>query len=43
MSKNRTGISSILLSYSEILAIVGDIVRVKVPEEESGNGISPCL
>jgi H(+)-transporting ATP synthase subunit D len=43
MSKNRTGISSILVSYSEILAIVGDIVRVKVPEEESGNGSSPCL
>ncbi len=43
MSKNRTGLSSILLSYSEIFAIVGDIVRVKVPEEESGNGISPCL
>jgi V/A-type H+-transporting ATPase subunit B len=31
------------VSYSEILAIVGDIVRVKVPEEESSNGISPCL
>jgi V/A-type H+-transporting ATPase subunit B len=43
MSKNRPGISSILVSYSEILAIVGDIVRVKVPEEESSNGISPCL
>jgi V/A-type H+-transporting ATPase subunit B len=43
MSKNRPGISSILVSYSEILAIVGDIVRVKVPEEESGNGMSPCL
>jgi hypothetical protein len=43
MPKNPTGISSILVSYSEILAIVGDIVRVKVPEEESGNGSSPCL
>src|SRR4029077_650805 len=43
MAKNRTGISSILVGYSEILAIIGDIVRVKVPEEEDGNGISPCL
>jgi hypothetical protein len=38
MANNRTGISPILVGYSEILAIVGDIVRVKVPEEENGNG-----
>jgi V/A-type H+-transporting ATPase subunit B len=43
MAKNRTGISPILVSYSEILAIIGDIVRVKVPEEENGNGVSPRL
>src|SRR6266404_391890 len=43
MANNRTGISPILVGYSEILAIVGDIVRVKVPEEEVGNGITSCL
>jgi hypothetical protein len=43
MTNNQTGISPILVGYSEILAIVGDIVRVKVPEEEDGNGIAPCL
>src|SRR6266436_3795233 len=43
MAKNRTGISPILVGYSEILAIVGDIVRVKVPEEENGNGNTSCL
>ena len=40
---NRPGISLILVGYTEILAIVGDIVRVKVAEEENGNGISSCL
>jgi V/A-type H+-transporting ATPase subunit B len=43
MANNRTGISPILVGYSEILAIVGDIVRVKVPEEENGNGASSRL
>src|SRR5271166_1825410 len=35
MTNNRIEISPILVGYSEILAIVGDIVRVKVPEEEN--------
>jgi hypothetical protein len=39
----RTGISPILVGYTEILAIVGDIVRVKVAKEENGNGITSCL
>ena len=43
MANNRTETSQILVGCSEILAIVGDIVRVKVPEEEVGNGISPRL
>jgi V/A-type H+-transporting ATPase subunit B len=43
MANNHTGTSQILVGYSEILAIVGDIVRVKVPEEENGNGITSCL
>src|SRR5271165_5895567 len=43
MTNNRIEISPILVGYSEILAIVGDIVRVKVPEEENGNGMTSCL
>src|SRR5258708_34884904 len=43
MANKRTGISPILVGYSEILAIVGDIVRVKVPEEKNGNGNTTCL
>jgi hypothetical protein len=31
-----------LVGYSEILAIVGDIVRVKVPEEEVGISVTDC-
>ena len=31
------------MGYSEILAIIGDIVRVHVPEEENGNRVSPRL
>lgn len=43
MASNQTGISPILVGYSEILGIVGDIVRVKVSEEGNGNGTAPRL
>jgi V/A-type H+/Na+-transporting ATPase subunit B len=43
MAGHQTGISPILVGYSEILAIIGDIVRVHVPEEENGNRVSPRL
>src|SRR5258708_38321167 len=43
MASNQTGISSILVGYSVILGIVGDIVRVQVSEAKSGNGAAPCL
>ena len=31
-----------LVGYSEILAVVGDVVRVKVPEEEVGISVTDC-
>ena len=43
MSSHRTEASPILVGYTEILAIIGDIVRVRVPEEENGNSSSPRL
>jgi vacuolar-type H+-ATPase subunit B/Vma2 len=43
MANNHTGTSPILVDYFEILAIVGDIVRVKVPEQKVDNGVSPRL
>ncbi|MBV8277716.1 MAG: hypothetical protein JO170_20980 [Verrucomicrobia bacterium] len=43
MVSNQTGLSSILIGYSVILGIVGDIVRVKVSEENKGDGAAPCL
>jgi V/A-type H+/Na+-transporting ATPase subunit B len=43
MSSNRTEASPILVGYTEILAIIGDIVRVRVPEGENGNSASPRL
>jgi V/A-type H+/Na+-transporting ATPase subunit A len=43
MTNNQTGISPILVGYSVILGIVGDIVRVQVSEEANGNGAAPCL
>ena len=43
MPSNQTGISSILVGCSVILGIVGDIVRVQVREEKSGNGAAPLF
>jgi V/A-type H+/Na+-transporting ATPase subunit B len=43
MVSNQTGIAPILVGYSVILGIVGDIVRVQVSEEKNGNGAVPCL
>src|SRR6266403_4243629 len=43
MASKQTGISPILVGYSVILGIVGDIVRVRVSEERNGNGAAPCL
>src|SRR5260370_23626360 len=43
MTSNQKGISPILVGYSVILGIVGDIVRVRVSEETNGNGAAPCL
>ena len=43
MASNRTTISPILVGYSVILGIVGDIVRVRVSEEQNANGAAPCL
>src|SRR6266403_568710 len=43
MASKQTGISPILVGYSVILGIVGDIVRVRVSEEKNGNRAAPCL
>ena len=42
-NNHNTEISAILVGYSQILGIVGDIVRVQVPEEKNGKGAAPCL
>ncbi len=43
MANDNSAGSAILVGYSEILGIVGDIVRVRVPEEKNGEGAKPCL
>src|SRR5271166_47720 len=43
MANDNSAGSAILVGYSEILGIVGDIVRVRVPEEKNGEGAKPGL